>query len=69
MDIDEKILEFQKELRKIYSKIIQTQADKSEIKYIHQNFEAEAEKVSKEIQARYMQLEIDYLKTSHNLND
>ena len=58
-----------RELDSLYSKIIQTMADKVMIRQLRDSFEAECKETCDKIQERYMQLEIDYIKTSHNIKD
>lgn len=56
-----------KELTSLYGKIIQTGEDKQMIKQLRDNYEAECKETCDLIQERYMQLEIDYIKSSHKL--
>jgi hypothetical protein len=57
----------EKKLKEVHSQIFLTQGDKQQIEKIRQEFEKEAYEEVNRVKERYMQIELDYLKTSHNL--
>jgi len=55
--------EIQLKLEKIHGRIFLTQDDRAQIDKIRKEFENEV----KVVEARYMQIELDYLLTSHKI--